>query len=362
MNSIDLFALLADLIRAKSYSGQEAAAAAVVEVALTSAGLAARRIGDNIVCQRGTGDRTLLLNSHLDTVPASAAWTRDPWTPTIEDGLMYGLGATDAKSCVAAMLTAFVAAADPGPRGRLIFSATVNEETGGSIGPSGMEMILPSLGPLHGAIVGEPTRLDICPGQRGLVRIVVHAEGQAGHASRPWEGVNAIEKAAADILSLKQLSGEVGEDFQDPVSGKPTIQATLIAGGSAANVIPDRCDITLDVRTTRFWSNATAIAQIRDSVRSPIEVKSKRFLPVATDTGDPLIALARKLLPQAAVRPFGGVSDMYFLGSIPGGAVPAFLLGPGDGRQSHQADEFVRLEMVRNGAEAYRAIADAFWG
>jgi acetylornithine deacetylase len=361
MAELDPIALLKRLIEARSYSGQEAPAADVVEAALRDAGLAPRRMGDNVICEKGRGARTLLLNSHLDTVPASNAWTRDPWTAAIENDLLYGLGATDSKSCVAALAAAFVAAADPGERGRLVFTATTEEESGGMGRPNGIETVLPTLGALHAGIVGEPTKLNICNGQRGLVRIILHAEGQAGHASRPWEGVNAIEIAAADVLTIRNVARQVGEDFPDPAAGKPTIQPTLISGGTAPNVIPDRCDVTLDIRTTRDWNNAAAIGHIREIVKSPIEVKSKRFLPVSTDVSDPLIRVAQAVLPQADVRPFGGVSDLFFLTTLPQGPIPCFLLGPGDGRQSHQPDEFVSIAMVRKAVDAYRAIAERWF-
>ncbi|GMU80440.1 MAG: acetylornithine deacetylase [Planctomycetota bacterium] len=358
--SIDPIGLLADLVAAKSYSGQEGPAADVMEAALRRAGLAPQRIGHNVICTRGRGSKTLLFNSHLDTVPASDRWTRDPWKPEIVDGRLYGLGATDAKSCVAAMAAAFAAASDPGDRGRLIFTATTEEETGGASGPDGLETVLPTLGRISAGIVGEPTKLNICNGQRGLVRAFLRAIGQAGHASRPWEGSNAIEKAAEDILAIKRLAAEVGEDYQDPAAGKPTIQCTVIAGGTAPNVIPDRCDITLDVRTTRFWGNNVAISTIRSVVRSELEVKSARFLPVSTDPEDPIILAARAALPDAQLRPFGGVSDLFFLVADPAGPVPAILIGPGDGQQSHQPDEFVSVEMVRRAAAAYREIASRY--
>ena len=358
MNPIDPIELLQRLVEAKSYSSQEKPAADALEATLHDAGFAPRRIGDNIICEKGRGTRTMIFNSHLDTVPTSNAWTRDPWKAEIEDDRLYGLGATDAKSCVAALAAAFATAADPGDRGRLVFTATTEEESGGMGKPNGIETVLPTLGPLHAGIVGEPTKLNICNGQRGLVRIILHAEGQAGHASRPWEGVNAIEIAAEDVLTIKNVARQVGEDFPDPAAGKPTIQATIIAGGTAPNVIPDRCNVTLDIRTTRDWNNSEAIGHIGGVVKSTLEVKSRRFLPVSTDLHDPLIQIAQQVLPHADVRPFGGVSDLFFLTTLPGGPIPCFLLGPGDGRQSHQPDEFVSIAMVRKAVDAYRAIAE----
>jgi acetylornithine deacetylase len=360
--AIDPIELLEALLAAKSYSGQEGPAADVVVQALTGAGLRAQRIEHSVIAQRGTGARTLLLNSHLDTVPASDKWTRDPWTPAIDGDRLYGLGATDAKSCVAAMVAA-LSRVDPGERGRLVVTATTEEETGGGDHPNGMEVTLPTLGAVHGAIVGEPTQLNICNGQRGMLRLNVHVHGQAGHASRPWEGVNAIEQAAPVIADLKVLAAKVADEGRDAI-GVPTLQPTLMAAGTAKNVIPDHAVITLDVRTTTGLDNARFLRAIRETVgdRAEIEVISARFRPVATPMDSAIVGAAQRVLPEAELRGFGGVSDLFFLTTIPPVPVECCLVGPGDGRQSHQPDEFVSVTMVRKAADAYAAIAEHFLG
>src|SRR5205823_3516360 len=142
-------------------------------------------------------------------------------------------------------------------------------------------------------VVGEPTLLAICNGQRGLVRAIVVAEGKAGHASRPWEGVNAIEIAAEDILSLRALAARVLEEGRDDVIGRPTIVPTLATGGTKANVIPARCEVTLDVRTTRVLDNERAIEAIQGAIKSRLDVKSKRFQPFATPPESAIVEAAR---------------------------------------------------------------------
>ena len=358
--ALDPVDLLVRLVAARSYSGSEGPAADVLETALRAAKADVRRLGDNVIATKGRGTRGLLFTSHIDTVPAANGWTRDPCTPIVDRDRLYGLGATDAKSCVAALAAAFVAAPDPRRRGRLVFTATTEEETGGTGRPNGMERTLPELGPLAGAIVGEPTSLNICPAQRGLLRLVLHVDGRAGHASRPWEGINAIELAAEDILALRQLSEELAR-AADPRAGVPTIQATLMKAGTAKNVIPDSAQVTLDVRTTPTCDNATLLTRIRKTVRARVEVISDRFRPIATPANSAIIRAARAALPKATLTPFGGVSDMFFLQSHKDGAVPACLIGPGDGRQSHQPDEFVSLARVRAAAAALTDIATRFW-
>jgi acetylornithine deacetylase len=360
VSRIDAIDLLKQLIEAKSPSAAEGPAADVLQNALEAAGYKPQRIDNNIVCTKGDGDLTLLLNSHLDTVPASSKWTRDPWTADIEDGKMYGLGSTDAKSCIAGMAAAFDRLSVP-KNGRLILTASTEEETGGKNGVNGIQVILPALGKVHGGIVGEPTNLMICNGQRGLVRIFLYAEGKAGHASRPWEGVNAITKAAHDIVALEKLLEETMRDGHDPLIGKTTVIPTLINGGTARNVIPNACEICLDIRTTRVYDNEKIIARIKELVSSRVEVRSKRFIPVAAPDESLIVKAARAALPEADVAPFGGVSDLFFLSKSPEGPIPGILFGPGNGQQSHKADEFVSLERVAQGQTAYQSIIEQFF-
>lgn len=364
MSSLDAVELLTRLIAARSYSGAEGPAADVLQAALERAGCRVRRIGHNIISEKGGGAAALVLNSHLDTVPASPGWTRDPWTPAREGDRLYGLGSTDAKSCVAAMAAAFIQARDPGPAGRLIFTATTEEETGGSGGRDGLQTILPELGPIEAGVVGEPTRLNVCHAQRGLVRVLLHAEGRAGHASRPWEGVNAIEIAADDIAAVRAVADEIAKNLSDPLMGRPTLVATVIQGGVAPNVIPDRCVVTLDGRTTRTCDNEAMIQKIRAVVMSRLQIRSQRFQPVATPPDARIVRLALAALPEAELQPFGGVSDMFFLATAPGappGGIPSILLGPGDGRDSHQPDESVSVQKVAEAVDAYARICDAYW-
>jgi acetylornithine deacetylase/succinyl-diaminopimelate desuccinylase-like protein len=131
--------------------------------------------------------------------------------------------------------------------------------------------------------------------------------------------------------------------------------------GTAKNVIPDHAQVTLDVRTTPTCDNAALLARIRTTVKACVEVISDRFRPIATPADAAIIRAARAALPAATLAPFGGVSDMFFLQSHPDGSVPACLIGPGDGRQSHQPDEFVSLARVRAAAAAYADIATRFW-
>jgi acetylornithine deacetylase len=349
---MDVIALLSELIEARSPSGEEGPACEVVERALRAAGLEPRRVENSVWCERGRGERALIFASHLDTVTPAPGWTRDPWRAEVAGGRLFGLGSTDAKSCVAAMLVAFVAT-DPGPLGRLVFAATAEEEM--TIRGNGLERALREIGPLSAGVIGEPTALAICNAQRGRLQLALVAEGRAGHASRPWEGVNAIEIAARDVIALGALAEKAAREGADPLVGRPTIVATQVEGGTRPNVIPARCEVTLDVRTTPAFDNDRAAARIAAAVRSRVEIRSSRFRPFVTPPEAPIARAARRALPGAEMKPFGGVSDLFFL------PCEGVIVGPGDGRQSHQADESVEIEAVCAGVRAYAAIAREFF-
>ena len=292
-------------------------------------------VGRNIFASRGSGSRTLLLNSHTDTVPDSRDWTIDPWGAELADGKVHGLGANDAKGCLAALITAFLTVDLPADA-RLVLAATCDEEIGGD----GLGTIREELGPLDAAIIGEPTTLEVCSCQRGMLRLRLHAHGQRAHASRPWQGDNAIEKAARDIAALVAL-----ELDEHPLLGPATLQVTMIEGGAATNVVPPSCTMEIDARTIPALNNEGMEAKVRAVVESEVEMVSNRFVPLETKTEEAIVQAA---LDGGAPRAFGGVSDFFHVRDI-----PAVVMGPGRSEQSHAADEWVEVSQLEAGVARY---------
>lgn len=299
---------------------------------------------------RGPGP-TLWLASHLDTVPVGSGWAREPLAGTIENGILHGRGASDAKASVAAMACA---ARDlersGGPeRGRLVVIATFGEETARTTMPLAIER----LGPPDAAIVGEPTSLEPCVAQRGLVILRLRWRGRAGHAgwadTHPGAADNAIEKAARDVARLSDLRFP----REHPMLGRTTATVTLIEGGSAANVVPDACAATVDVRTTPEYTPDEIVAEIgRTATGAEIEVVSRRLLPCETPSASRLLPVI--LARRAQSRPFGSptASDWVFLRDV-----DAVKLGPGDSRLSHTNEERIALDEVERAAGLYFEIA-----
>lgn len=344
--SLDPVALLRRLVTLERPSGSEEAARDLVAETLREHDVEPRIDGRNVWAEAGPAEApALLLNSHLDTVRAGAGWTRDPRDPGAGPDRVWGLGANDAGGAGVAMLDAFLALSRDELPARVVLALTCDEETGGE----GLEVLRPRLCGLAAAIIGEPTGLRICPAQRGLVRFEVTVTGRTAHASRPWQGVNAIEGAVEDISRLLELRFP-GEH---PLLGPATLAITKVAGGTAANVIPERCVVTGDARPTPLHPNDEIVEAIRGAVRrGEVTAMRARMTPVETALDAEIVRAARETLPDAEVTGFGGVSDLFHVRDLPG-----IVLGPGAPERSHTPDEWIGCEEVREAAAAYRRLA-----
>jgi acetylornithine deacetylase len=330
---------LAEFVSFKSVSGEEGPLAERIAEICRAEKVEAVVEGRNVVARRGGGGLRLLLNSHLDTIPPVSGWSVDPFTPRIEGGRLRGLGSNDAKASVAAMLEAFLTAPLP-EEGTLIFAGTCDEETGGE----GFEKLAPGL-PFDAAIIGEPNDFRVAVAQKGLIKLRLVATGKAGHAARPELAENAIAKAAKDVQAIEGLRFDV----VDPYLGRPSVTTTMISGGTKSNVVPDRCEVTIDGRSIPGFDNDALIRAVRAVVSSTVEVRSSRLKPVSGDSGSKIAKAALAAMPGREATGFPSVSDLAHVGGR-----PAIVFGPGTPDQSHTADESVSLEAVAAAPEIYR--------
>jgi acetylornithine deacetylase len=349
MNENQLLKLHADLISIKSVSHNETEIADFVFNLLTQNQITPVRIGNNIIAQ--TSDQPkLLLNSHLDTVPPNDGWTREPWSPEQVGDQIFGLGSNDTKGCVASMLTTFINNKNtPG----LALLLSPEEETGGE----GTEHAWPILRDEHNwnpqaIIVGEPTELQIGTVQRGLLLLDLVAKGVASHAANadPSGKTNPIFTLSSDLAKLQNI-----KLTPHPLLGEPTIQPTTLKGAEARNQIPAEARASLDIRTVPIETHDQIIALLEDTLKSDIEVRSKRLAPFACDPDAKIIATIQSLLPDS--KPFASktMSDqVHFAG------FNAVKFGPGVSARSHTADEFILASEVMAGAHAYDQIIKEF--
>jgi acetylornithine deacetylase len=354
VNDQELLALHRELVATPSVSRAEGPICALLEERLAACGLAPRRHGRNLWALAGEGP-ILCLNSHLDTVPPSGAWTRDPFAASREDGRVFGLGANDAKASVAAMIAAFARlrarAAALGIA--LLLTLACDEETGGE----GTEVLLPELARRglcpRAALIGEPTGLELAIAQKGMLVLELARDAKACHAAhaRALGVENPIRALARDLVALDAVDlGPV-----DPWLGEATIEPTVLAGGAVRNMVPERASCVLDVRTNPAPGHATIVERLRAAAGPGLRVVSQRLGPCATGTESAIVRAAQRARPEARLFGSRGVSDWVYFG-----AVPAVKVGPGLSERSHTADEFVLEREIVDGARFYEAAAVAF--
>jgi len=350
--SSDVGRLHRALVATPSLSHEEAAAADLLESWFREAGLKPERIGHNMVVSVGEGPRTLLLNSHLDVVPPSSDHPYPPFEPTIDGSEVFGRGTVDAKGCVASMATALIRIHEAGgvPAGTRVLGAfTVCEETGGT--DNGLEAIRPELPAIDAALIGEPTHMQPCVAQKGLLILRLDASGKTAHAARAAEGDNAISRIVRDLALLA--------DFQfervHPFLGETTQNVTVIEGGTARNVIPDRCSAWIDIRSTPSYSHPEIADLLNQRLESDVVIHSQRFIPVDTPIDEPIVRAC--LAARDDAKPFGSptMSDWIHVSDV-----PAVKIGPGDSRRSHTARESIDVFELHESCATYESIIHHF--
>lgn len=338
--------LLRGLIARPSSSRSEEATADLLFDFLAARGAAPERLHNNVWARAEGFDPTrptLLLNSHHDTVRPAAGYTRDPHAPDIEGDLLYGLGSNDAGASVVCLTETFLAWRRRQRPFNLVLALSAEEEC---MGEHGMRTLLPALGRIDMALVGEPTCMQAAVGERGLVVLDCTARGRSGHAAR-GEGVNALYIALDDIARLRTLCFERCSELLGPVG----IAVTQIEAGTQHNVIPDTCRFVVDVRTTDAYTNEQTVELLRRELRSEAVPRSTRVRASALAAEHPLHRAARAAGFGTFVSPT--TSDMALM------PFPSLKMGPGDSARSHTADEYVRLSEIEAGIAGYDTLLEA---
>ena len=333
--------LLQDLIVTPSFSREEDKTAAIIADFLKQHNVQVHQKLNNVWAfnkHYNPDLPTLLLNSHHDTVKPNTGYTRDPFSPTIEDDKLYGLGSNDAGGCLVCLVATFLYFYEQeGLTYNLVLAATAEEEISGK---NGIELILPDLGKLDVAIVGEPTEMHLAIAEKGLLVLDCTAKGKAGHAARE-EGVNAIYEALQDIQWFHNYRFEKESEHLGPVK----MSVTMIQAGTQHNVVPDTCQFTVDVRLTDAYTLEEVLEVIQQHVKAEVTPRSTRLKPSAIPVEHPLvqagIAMGRKTYGSPTT------SDQALL------PIPSLKMGPGFSGRSHMADEFIYLSEIEEGIEMY---------
>lgn len=305
--------------------------------------------------------RTILYNTHVDTV-SIADMSIDPLGGGVSDGRLHGRGSTDAKGQATALLHAFAAAAtstQPPPTNlRLVFTA--DEEAGFR----GVQSLVDRGVDAEAAVVGEPTELRIVVAHKGTQRWWIEVEGRAAHSAKPHLGVNSIHHAS---LLIRKISEEYARSLSTkvhPLLGAPTVNVSVIHGGTQVNLVPARTRIQIDRRTLPGESRAAVEAEFEalfSEIRREVPGFSVRMEapdmvhpPLETDPAHPMVKAASDITtamgnpgePEGV--PYGTDGS-----NISEAGVPTIIVGPGSIDQAHTADEFIRLADLEAGALFY---------
>ena len=369
--------LLSDLVAIDSINPDlvpgaagEAAVAAFIADWLRAAGLevhvAEVRPGrPNVVgiAHGAGGGRSLLLNGHIDTV--GVAGMSQPFRPRVEGGKLYGRGAYDMKGGMAACLIAAAEAARLNLRGDVIVTAVMDEEYAGLGTLAVAEQVH-----ADGAIVAEPTELQLVVAHKGFVWLEVETQGVAAHGSRPHLGVDAIAKMGGVLTGLERLAAELAQRPPHPLLGPPSVHASTIQGGGEWSTYPDRCTLAIERRTLPGETGDTAEAELRAIVdglaaadpafKSTVRRDLVRSL-LETPAGAAIFAAVQQAAAGVLGKPVEptGVSFWTDAASLHAAGIPTVLFGP-LGAGAHAAEEWVDLASVQRCADVYLATAAAF--
>ena len=355
----ELTQLLSDLVAIDSVNpslvdggaGETAIAAFIAEWAAGN-GLDATVLEDTpgrpsvVVRARGNGGgRTLLLCGHIDTVNVEGM--TDPHVLRVEGDRAYGRGAYDMKAGVAAALIAVRDAARRGLAGDVVVAAVADEEHASL----GVQEALRSV-QADGAIVTEPTELELVVAHKGFAWIEIEVEGHAAHGSRPHLGVDAIVKMGAVQTALGALDVALAERTH-PLLGRGSVHASVIEGGVELSSYPGRCVLGLERRTLPGETSADIEAEVEallDGGRAadPELVASQRTLlvrePFEVDQDGELV----RVVADAAAGQLGrapaiaGASYWADAAFIQAAGIPTVMFGPG-GEGAHAVEEWVSL-------------------
>lgn len=368
--------ILRDLVSINTVNppGNEKAAAVYLKELLEPAGFLCtiQDLGDgraNFIARMGDGEGPeLILNGHLDVVPADGTWDMNPFE-LFEDGeLVYGRGVCDMKGGLAAMCqVALYVAGQGGPKRGTLKLVFVADEEDANRGLGAYLEEYGCAGEVY-AVIGEPTNLEVAVAHRGVTRSYVDIRGAARHAALPEDGTSSIEKLP-DVL---HAIGEVNRDMESrrhPVLLPPGISVTMVKAYEKDNVVPGRVRLLTDFRILPDMDCQESEEILRQAMAGVgiehVEIMNHFFMPggeISVD--DPFVKLCcetagrvrgKRLAPQA----FDASCEQCFL---IGAGMKAVILGPGSLKQAHTRNEFLELKQLEQAAVIYEKLVKEILG
>nr|WP_129113992.1 M20 family metallopeptidase [Halegenticoccus tardaugens] len=378
MDSVEeLTSLIADLVAIETENppGNERACAAYISEWFAERGIEASLVDDphpdrpQVGVRVGEGDPTLVLNGHIDVVPAGDAdrWTHDPYSAAVDDGCLYGRGSVDMKTGVAIGMLATAELADEIKSGELqgsvVFHAAVGEETA----EPGTKTLLERGYDGDYGVVLEPTEMRTATSEKGLAWYRITVGGDPSHASRPDQGENAIQRARPVLDALADYDEEVRTRTDDLV-GRAYATVTMIEAGTKENVVPGRATITVDRRflpDENVRDIDTEIDELLAEVAAEHGIegsweRTRTYESAAIDADSALAAVFRRhsaTVADVSTDPWGVNASTDVRNFVNDADIEAITWGPGDLSQAHTYNEHVNLSAAADGLDALRGAA-----
>jgi acetylornithine deacetylase len=339
--------LVKQLIATPSFSKEENDTAEIIVAFFEKNNIPHARVGNNIYAKNKNYDankKSILLNSHHDTVKPNKGYTLDPFSPIEKEGKIFGLGSNDAGGCLVSLIATFLYYYEKADIAyNVVFAASAEEEISGV---NGIELVLPFLGNIDCGIVGEPTKLEMAVAERGLMVIDCVANGRAGHAARK-EGESALYKALDDINWIRNYNF----DKVSSLLGESMLTATVIeTENKQHNVVPSQCKFVIDVRVNELYTFDEILDALKNNLKSQFKPRTTRMKSTSISLEHPLVKAGIELGKGYYGSPT--TSDKALM------PFPTLKMGPGDSARSHTADEFIYLAEIEEGIKTYIQLLD----
>jgi acetylornithine deacetylase len=322
----------------------------------------------NVLARIGpSGTSPLVLNGHLDVVGVDDM-VHAPFDAEVRDQRIYGRGSSDMKSGIACMC---VAAARAATRGALVSEILITAVCDEEFASLGTRALLADGLRASGAIITEPTRLSVCPGHRGFAWLRIEIAGHAAHGSRFDIGVDAIRHAGLLLSALDRFDSEELPRRAHAIMGRPSLHASMIAGGTGWSTYPESCSLRVERRTVPGETGETVRAEIEAMCRTiqvnrptfAARVTLELFQPASDLAVDaPLTqALVHALEKEPLTPTIEGLSCWTDAALFNAAGIPALCFGPGDIALAHSAEEWVSLDDIHHATAVLERVCAA-WG
>jgi len=369
--------ILSDLVAIHTVNDHEVAVATYLQQVFSEHGIQAKLVPlsdqrTNLVAEIGSGSPVLGVSGHMDVVSPGdlSQWQSDPFTLTERDGRLYGRGAADMKSGLAALVIALIELHANGQpkQGRIRLMATVGEE----VGEYGSQAFYEqgAMDDVDALLIGEPTGYNLFSSHKGSMDIRLMSKGLAAHSSMPELGANAIDPLLQVLTQANRTFR--GADRENALLGKLAFNTTIFNGGNQVNSIPEAATAEMNVRTIPEFNNAevrTTLQHLIDQQNAHgaqvgMDIYMDQF-PVEEPQDNPLSNLAAKLGEPFAGEPIPklplpAVTDASNLLKDKGNQFPFIVFGPGS-NTAHQVDEYVDRQMFLDFTTLYQQLLPAYF-